>query len=230
MPPQSPHPPSPYGGYTTPPPPPPPAPGRGSRRTALIVTAALVAAALAAGGVWFATGDEQDAGRAVATASDSPSAGASSPHTPGGEPSHAPEPSATPSATDPGEPGADPAADPQPTGTTLVGLWRSTSRGGFLVINESEDTDNPTRYSLALVSGGLECKGVRKVEEPGVRYQIALLCSERGGERLPDRDRGGDLVFSGGDMLAVTWHTGKDGTETFERHSDLPAPDDAATP
>lgn len=199
--------PSPYGTY----PPPPPAPS-GGRRTPLIIAAAVAAVAVIGGVVWFATSgggdDDKPSANGSSQVSVKPSTGAPESEEP------AVEPSATPSEEETG-------IGAEPTGTGMVGMWRSDSGGGMLGLKESVDTEKPDKISVILVSGGLECRGIRKVAEPEKKYQIAVLC-ERGGKPVKAEDRAGDLTYGGGDSVTVSWFKGKSGTETFTRYGDWP--------
>jgi hypothetical protein len=202
--------PSPYGTY----PPPPPAPSGGRNKTPVITAAAVAAVAVIGGVVWFATsgGDDDDnkasaGGSSQVSVSPSISVPESEQPTAGS--------SATPSEAESGGIGAE------PTGTGMAGMWRSDSGGGVLGLKESADTDEPNKISVIFVSGGLECRGIRKVEEPDRKYRIAMLC-ERGGKPVKEEDRGGDLTYGGGDTVTVKWFKGKTGSETFTRYGDWP--------
>ncbi|WJV48429.1 hypothetical protein [Streptomyces flavofungini] len=208
----------PYGGY----PPQFPAPDGGGpkRKRWLAVTAAVVALAVVGGGVWFAVGKGDDDGE-----SKKPAAKAS------GSAGAEPRPSETPSAKESDGTGEsdDPYADPDseesedeeedeprggPTGTTIVGFWRSEKPGGgILGLRDAPDSTRPKKASVSLFEGG-RCSGLRRVVEPGRSYRIGLLC-ERGKKEIF-----GDLVFAGGDTLTVTWDKGKSGTETYKRFLD----------
>lgn len=200
--------PSPYGTYPPPPPPPP-----GGRKTPLIIAATVAAVAVIGGAVWFATsgGDDDDKPSANGSSQVGVSPSVSVPESE--QPTA--EGSATPSEEESGGIGAE------PTGTGMAGMWRSDSGGGVLGLKESADTDEPTKISVILVSGGLECRGIRKVEEPNRKYRIALIC-ERGGKPVKEEDRGGDLTYGGGDTVTVKWYKGKTGSETFTRYGDWP--------
>ncbi|MFF3457924.1 hypothetical protein ACFYXH_27090 [Streptomyces sp. NPDC002730] len=178
----------------------------------MIVAAAVVAVAVVGGVVWFATSGGGD--------DDKPSANGSSQA--GASPSvsvpESEDPAVEPSAT-PSEEESDIGA--KPTGTGMEGMWRSDSGGGVLGLKESVDTEKPDKVSVILVSGGLQCRGIRKVEEPEKKYQIALLC-ERDGKPVKNEDRAGDLTYGGGDSVSVSWFKGKSGTETFTRYGDWP--------
>lgn len=202
--------PAPYGTYPSPPPPP---PSSGGRKTPLVIAAVVVAVAVIGGAVWFATSGGDDDNKPSATKSSqvgvSPSVSV-----PGSE-QPAVEPSGVPSEEESDSIGAE------PTGTGISGMWRSDSGGGILGLKEFADTDKPNKVTVILVSGGLECRGIRKVEEPDRKYQIAMLC-ERGGKPVKEEDRGGDLTYSGGDTVTVKWFKGKTGSETFTRYGDWP--------
>ncbi|ARX83820.1 hypothetical protein SMD44_03249 [Streptomyces alboflavus] len=182
----------------------------------LVVTAAVVALAVVGVGVWFAVGKGDDDGESKTPAAKaSRSAGAE------------PRPSETPSAQESDDAGEsdDPYADPDagededepgggPTGTTLVGLWRSEKPGGgILGLRDSPDTTKPKRASVSLLDEG-RCSGLRRVIEPGRSYRIGLLCERDKKEIF------GDLIFPGGDTLTVTWDKGRSGTETYKRFMD----------
>ncbi|MFD5033796.1 hypothetical protein ACFVWX_21080 [Streptomyces sp. NPDC058220] len=177
----------------------------------MLIGAAVAAVLVVGGGVWFATsgggGGESDGKDAASSAG--PSVTPSDELSPSEEVA---EP--TPSEEETDDIGA------APTGTGIEGMWRSDSGGGMLGMLEGEDTTAPDKISVVLVHSGLECRGVRKVEEAGKKYRIALLC-ERGGERVESEDRSGDLTFSGG-SISVVWTAGGTGTETFQRYSDMP--------
>lgn len=209
-----PNPPPPYGGY----PPQFPTPGDGGPKPKrwLAVTAAVAALAVIGGGVWFAVGKGDDDGESKQPAAKgSRSAGAE------------PRPSETPGAEEPDGAGEsdDPYAGPDsgesedepgggPTGTTLVGFWRSEKPGGgILGLRDSPDTTKPKKASVSLLDGG-RCTGLRRVIEAGRSYRIGLLC-ERDKKEIY-----GNLVFSGGDTLTVTWDQGRTGKETYKRFLD----------
>ncbi|WP_156726687.1 hypothetical protein [Streptomyces apocyni] len=214
--------PPPYGTY--PPTPPPPygssgSPGNG-RKTGLVIgvaALALLAVLVIGGGVWFAVGPGDDgSGKSVAESSESPT-----PRTTPSPSLSVPEPD--PEDDDPygDEPddGATQDDKPRPgiTGTTLVGFWRSDTGSGILGLRASPDSEKPTQPSVSLLAGG-RCTGLRKVIEPGRSYRIGLICEK------DKKEMYGNLVFTGGDTLTVTWEKGKTGTETFSRFLDYPEP------
>ncbi|GHC44638.1 hypothetical protein [Streptomyces flavofungini] len=208
-----PNPQPPYGGY----PPQFPTLGDGGPKPKrwLAVTAAVAALAVIGGGVWFAVGKGDDG------ESKKPAAKA------GGTADAEPRPSGTPSAEESDGAGEsdDPYADPDsgesedepgggPTGTTLVGFWRSEKPGGgILGLRDSPDTTKPKKASVSLLDDG-RCTGLRRVIEAGRSYRIGLLC-ERDKKEIY-----GNLVFSGGDTLTVTWDQGRTGKETYKRFLD----------
>ncbi|MFH9067870.1 hypothetical protein [Streptomyces alboflavus] len=204
----------PYGGY--PPQFPTPDGGGPKSRRWLAVTAAVAALAVIGGGVWFAVGKGDDDGQSKKPAAEA-----------GRTASAEPRPSETPSAEESdgaGESG-DPYADPDdgesedepgggPTGTTLVGFWRSEKPGGgILGLRDIPDTTQPKKASVSLLDGG-RCSGLRRVIEPGRSYRIGLLCERDSKEIF------GDLIFAGGDTLTVTWDKGRSGKETYKRFLD----------
>lgn len=204
----------PYGGY--PPQYPTPDGGGPKRRGWLVVTAAVAALAVIGGGVWFAVGKGDGDGEPKQPAAEADrSAGAE------------PRPSETPRAEESDGAGEsdDPYADPDsgegedepgggPTGTTLVGFWRSEKPGGgILGLRDSPDTTKPKKASVSLLDDG-RCTGLRRVIEAGRSYRIGLLC-ERDKKEIY-----GNLVFSGGDTLTVTWDQGRTGKETYKRFLD----------
>ncbi|GGR78910.1 hypothetical protein GCM10010252_17000 [Streptomyces aureoverticillatus] len=198
-----------YGGGYPPPPPPPP-----KRKTGLIVGAAVLAMAAVAGGVWLAVGQGDDESK-------KPEAKPSGSATADAEPRESPAPSPEESDDTDEDPYADPddteeSEEPSggPTGTTLVGFWRSEKPGGgILGLRESPDTTKPKKASVSLLDGG-RCSGLRRVVEPGRTYRIGLICERDNKEIF------GDLVFPGGDTLTVTWDKGKSGKETYKRFLD----------
>lgn len=196
--------------------------GGPQRRRWLVVTAAVVALAVVGGGIWFAVGKGDDDGDPKKPAAEADRAAGAEPRpseTPSAEESDGTEESGGTGESD------DPYADPDsgededepgdgPTGTTLVGLWRSEKPGGgILGLRDSPDTTMPKKASVSLLDDG-RCSGLRRVVEPGRSYRIGLLC-ERDNEEIF-----GDLVFAGGDTLTVTWDKGRSGRETYKRFMD----------
>ncbi|MCH0542000.1 hypothetical protein I3F58_21020 [Streptomyces sp. MUM 203J] len=134
------------------------------------------------------------------------------------------DPTTSPSATEPDGPYGTPEPEETeetepgsgPTGTTIVGFWRSESEpsGGILGLRESPDSKKPTETSVSLLDGG-RCNGLRSVVEAGRSYRIGMLCEDK-------KELYGTLVFTGGDTLTITWDKGRNGTETFKRFLDYP--------
>ncbi|MFP3992109.1 hypothetical protein U9R90_32485, partial [Streptomyces sp. E11-3] len=199
----------------------PSAPPGTKRRTGFVIGAAALAMLVIGGGVWFTVGPGDDGSESpVAQDSQSPS------------PSTTPSPSLSVPETDPEDDdpyGDDPDDEPSDgateddkprpgvTGTTIVGFWRSETGSGILGLRESPDSKTPKKVSVSLLADG-RCSGLRKVVEPGRSYRVGLICEKDKKEIF------GNLVFTGGDTLTITWDKGKTGTETFRRFLDYPEP------
>ncbi|MEV7872123.1 hypothetical protein AB0P17_39830 [Streptomyces sp. NPDC088124] len=192
----------------------------GLRRTALLAGAVAAVVLLAGGGIFLATSGDDGGGDGKDVAASAGPSGAASGDA-SKEPAGESADESTGGTTE--APDAEP-SDAEPTGTGVEGMWRSSSGSGVLGVLKGEDIETlqpDSKISMVYVKGGMECKGVRTVQEAGKKYRFALICS-RDDVRVESEDRSGDLTFGGGSTLSVEWTSGGEGTETFDRYGDAP--------